>query len=98
MQVFDVRIRWSPGHTGIEGNEAANRLADLGTAAPCDLGMASEPTVSGIRSVARGLQKEAQLSWWAQRSIKLSNGYKKWNLKYRVTPLPELDLPRATLH
>lgn len=98
MQVFDIRICWSPRHTRIEGNEAANRLADLRTAALCDLGMASEPTVSGIRSVFYDLRKEAQLSWWAQSSTKLSNGYKKWNLEYRVTPLPELDLPRATLH
>jgi hypothetical protein len=60
--------------------------------------MASEPTVSGIRSVFYVLRKEAQLSWWAQSSTKLSNEYKKWNLEYRVTPLPELDLPRATFH
>lgn len=98
IQVFDISICRSPGHTGIERNEAADRLADLGTAASCDLGMTSEPTVSGIRSLFYDLQKEAQLSWWAQSSIKLSNGYKKWNLEYRVTPLPELDLFRATLH
>ena len=30
MQTHDVKIRWAPGHTGIEGNEAADRLADLG--------------------------------------------------------------------
>jgi ribonuclease HI len=34
MQIHDVRIRWSPGHTGIEGNEAADRLADLGALQP----------------------------------------------------------------
>ncbi|KFZ23436.1 hypothetical protein V502_02085, partial [Pseudogymnoascus sp. VKM F-4520 (FW-2644)] len=105
---------------GSEQHPTGNRKVGYGTAAPCNLGMASEPTVSsirsvfynlqkeaqlsyeptvsGIRSVFYDLRKEAQLSWWAQSSTKLSNGYKKWNLEYRVTPLPELDLPRATLH
>ena len=64
----------------------------------CDLDQASKPTVSGIRSIFRKLRNEAQLSWWTQRSAKLSNWYKKWNLDYKVTPLLELDLPRATLH
>lgn len=27
---YHIKIRWAPGHTGIEGNEAANKLADLG--------------------------------------------------------------------
>ena len=48
MQTHDVKIRWAPGHTGIEGNEAADRLADLGAQQDWDTGLASEPTVSGI--------------------------------------------------
>ncbi|RAL58012.1 hypothetical protein DID88_006739 [Monilinia fructigena] len=34
MQVYNIRIKWSPGHTGIEGNEAADRLADTGAHTP----------------------------------------------------------------
>src|SRR5438045_3523151 len=98
MQTHDVRIQWAPGHTGIEGNEATDRLADLGAQQDWDTGMASEPTVSGIRSIYRDLWRQAQHSWWAKCSTKLSAWYKKWHLEYRVRPLPELDLPQATLH
>ncbi|RAL63683.1 hypothetical protein DID88_003726 [Monilinia fructigena] len=52
MQVYNIRIKWSPGHTEIEGNEAADRLADTGAHTPdCDPGPASLPTISGIGSI-----------------------------------------------
>ncbi|RAL64638.1 hypothetical protein DID88_001671 [Monilinia fructigena] len=45
MQVYNIRIKWSPGHTEIEGNEAADRLADTGAHTPeYDPGPASLPT------------------------------------------------------
>jgi ribonuclease HI len=73
MEYFDVRIRWAPGHTGIEGNEAADELANLGALKEeWDSGPASEPTVSGIRSIFRKQRREAQCSWWAWHSTKLS--------------------------
>jgi hypothetical protein len=89
MQVFDIRIRWSPGHTGIEGNEATDQLANTGALTPVlgDTDQASQPTVSGIHSVFRELRTAAQHSWWTQRSTKLSRQYKKWNLSYKVKPL-----------
>jgi hypothetical protein len=98
MYTHDIRIKWAPGHTGIEGNEAADKLADLGACQQCDTGPASQPTVSGIRSIFRQLRREAQSSWWAKSSTKLSAQYKKWKLDYWVKPLPELELPRSTLH
>ena len=98
MQTHDVKIRWAPGHTGIEGNEAADKLADFGAKQEWDTGLASEPTVSGIRSIFRKLRRDAQCSWWAKRSTKLSKWYKRWGLDYQVKPLPELELPRSTLH
>jgi hypothetical protein len=91
-----VRIRWAPGHTGIEGNEAADKLADQGALQDWDAD--SKPTVSGIKSIFRDLRRQAQSSWWAKCHTKLSTQYKKWGLDYRVRPLPELDLKRSTLH
>jgi ribonuclease HI len=98
MQTHDIRIRWAPGHTGIEGNEAADKLADLGTHLPYDTGHASEPTASGIKSIFRGLRKEAQEAWWNKHNATLSKHYEKWNLDYKVKLPPELDLPRPVLH
>jgi hypothetical protein len=94
METYDVRIRWSPGHTGIEGNEAADQLADLGAIEPdWDTGLASEPTISGIRSIFRKLRGDARCSWWAKCSANLSRWYKKWGLDYQVKLPPELELP-----
>ncbi|RAL63176.1 hypothetical protein DID88_004255 [Monilinia fructigena] len=71
MQVYNIRIKWSPGHTGIEGNEAADRLADTGAHTPdCDPGPASLPTISGIGSIFRDLRSGAQQSWWTKRKAK----------------------------
>jgi len=98
MQTHNIKVKWAPGHTGIEGNEAADKLADLGASQQCDTGLASKPTMSGIRSIFRTLRREAQSSWWARCSTKLSPQYRKWDLDYRVTPPPELELPRSTLH
>ena len=97
--VCDVRVRWAPGHTGIEGNEAADKLADLGARQEdWDAGPASEPTVSGILSTFRNLRRDAQRSWWTSCSTKLSRWYRKWGLEYQVKLPPELNLPRGTLH
>jgi hypothetical protein len=97
MQAYDIKIRWAPGHTGFE-DEAADKLAGLGALQEWDAGLASKPTASGIRSVYRDLRRGAQCAWWAKCSVKLSARYKKLEIDLRVKLLPELELPRPTLH
>ncbi|KAF7871495.1 hypothetical protein EAF04_003602 [Stromatinia cepivora] len=63
MQEYDVGISWAPGHTGMEGNEAAEKLVDLrAKCTSCDTGLAAEPTISRIRSIMRKQQRAAHAS------------------------------------
>lgn len=99
MEIHDIRTKWSPGHTDIEGNEAADKQANDGALLPqWDAGLASEPTVSGIRTLARKQVSQAQATWWGIASRKLSRWYNGWKLPYTIKELPELSLPRPILH
>ena len=99
METHNVRVKWSPGHMGIEGNEAADKLADCGASKELwDSGLASEPTVSGIRSLFRKERNLHRDNWWVEASKKLSWSYQRWDPVYEVKPLPELDMPRRLLH
>ena len=61
MSEFDIGIKWSPGHMGIEGNKAADRLADQGALAPTwDVGLPAQPTVAGIGTTVRQLKAQAR--------------------------------------
>ena len=54
METHEVSIKCAPGHSGIEGNEIADRLANLGARHPSyPTGKAAMPTLSGIKSIAR---------------------------------------------
>jgi hypothetical protein len=60
MQTHDVKIWWAPGHIGIKGNEATDKLADLGALKEnWDTGLASKPIISGIWSIFQNLQRDA---------------------------------------
>jgi len=98
MQTHDVRVKWSPGHMDIIGNDAADKLAEEGCTQDWDPGLPSEPTISGIKTIYRGLRDAAREAWWQDAFGCLSRKYKRWHLDYKVTNLPELQLSRALLH
>ncbi|CZR60013.1 uncharacterized protein PAC_09908 [Phialocephala subalpina] len=61
METHNIRVRWAPGHTVIEGNEAADKLADQGALKPqWNNGLASEPTLTSIRSIMWKLRNQAR--------------------------------------
>lgn len=98
MGAWDVRVLWSPGHMGIRGNEVADRLAALEAKEPHEPShLAAEPTVTGLRSDARILMRDAQRRWWVDRKPKLSRWYRQWALSYDTTPQEELNLSRRVL-
>jgi hypothetical protein len=87
------------GHTGIIGNEEADRLADAEAKTPSQpTRLANQPTASGIRTVAKALLKHARNIWWESKKATLSTWYNQWNLPYITTTTPpELELPQPTL-
>ncbi|RAL64141.1 hypothetical protein DID88_002034 [Monilinia fructigena] len=94
-----VNIRWSPGHQGITGNEAADSLADAGAKSDIvDPGPTAQPTISGIGSIARSLAHNVTSGWWRKNEPTLSGGYRKWQLDYALKEPMELKLSRPTLH
>ncbi|RDI76579.1 putative membrane protein [Venturia inaequalis] len=99
MQIHNICFRWSPGYTGTEGNETADRMADLmASQLPHDEGPASQPTISGISSISRSMRDEARDAWWLTNSTKMSRACKQWGTSYRLHPIPEPTLTRPTLH
>jgi hypothetical protein len=99
METHHISIKWAPGHLGIEGNEAADRLANLEARHPSlPAGKTAMPTLSGIKTVARKALRNTQQIWWSDRKTKFSKWYKSWELDNSShSRLRELDLPRATL-
>ena len=98
MQTHDIGVKWAPGHMGIVGNEAADKLATFGSSQPWDPGMPSEPTISGIKTQYRQMRDSARALWWENNRGSLSRNYKRWELEYRIVDPPELLLSRPILH
>ena len=94
MKVYGIRVKWAPGHTGITGNEEAVRLANSKAHNPSTPeGAAQDPTVSGMRTIARRILRNVQRDWWSQRRANLSKWYNRWNLDYNHQSLHVVAKP-----
>ena len=66
----DVTIAWTPGHTGIQGNEKADILAKSGSALNCS---GHEPFISIPYASCRAVIKDWSVERWKTSSIKRKN-------------------------
>ncbi len=86
-----ISVRWSPGHTGIFGNELADQLAKLGATLPTKEHL---PSVSYRKRQTKKQTAADYRAWWA--SVKRTE-YTKVGLRAELRKLPELNLPRRVL-
>lgn len=94
----NVRLKWSPGHCDIPGNEKADALAKIG-AKNGQPDPEAYPTAYGIKSIARRQLRRLERAWWDKEKTRLSERYKQHNLDFTRTPSKALTaLPRQLLH
>ncbi|EDN98874.1 hypothetical protein SS1G_13733 [Sclerotinia sclerotiorum 1980 UF-70] len=98
IRQLNIRVKWSPGHMEIEGNEEADRLANAGAVGPMDQAADKLPTISGVRTIFRKKCLRAETDWWKEVIASLSSSYKKWSPNYNTKEPKELALPRGVLH
>ncbi|EDO03843.1 hypothetical protein SS1G_06324, partial [Sclerotinia sclerotiorum 1980 UF-70] len=66
IRQLNIRVKWSPGHMEIEGNEEADRLANAGAVGPMDQAADKLPTISGVRTIFRKKCLRAETDWWKE--------------------------------
>ena len=93
----EVTIKWSPGHMGIAGNEAADELAKAGAEkGPRDPG--AVPTAAGIKAIARQQIRKQATKWWTHEDTNVPSHFLTAKIKYTPGKCPKaLTLERKVL-
>ena len=84
----EVKVWWTPGHAGLEGNEKADRLAKLGAA--LNPSRPLPPTISYLR---RELVVRDSCKWWKENA---PSTYQDLAVQWQDKP-KELELARQLL-
>ena len=98
MRSHDIKVKWSPGHCDIQGNELADKLAKEGAKLSCTDPEANRITISGLGTIKRQLMSNHIADWWLTNSRTLSALFTRWSPIYELKASPFLSLPRLALH
>ena len=87
----EIKVWWTPGHAGLEGNEKADRLAKLGAALSpsCPL----PPTLSHLCRQRRAQFARDSCEWWRDNA---PSAYQSLGIQWQGKP-KELELARPLL-
>ncbi|CCE34857.1 uncharacterized protein CPUR_08796 [Claviceps purpurea 20.1] len=97
-EVFDIRVKWAPGHCGVEGNERADFLAKMGAREGPRDSRPGDTTVAGIRALARQQYRGFVENVWARQCRDLSKRYRDLSPIYRLREEDDHGLPRSVAH